>query len=68
VQNQLNQVAEFRLDVQGTSGTLEGIITSDAFRVPTTVAQYGSSLYLPNARFGTPPTPTTDYDAVRVDR
>lgn len=68
VQNQLNQIAEFRLDVQGTSGTLESIITSDAFRVPTTVAQYGSSLYLPNARFGTPPTPTTDYDAVRVDR
>ncbi|TQK19613.1 hypothetical protein FBY40_2117 [Microbacterium sp. SLBN-154] len=68
VQNRLNQVAEFRLDVQGTSGTLENIITSEAFRVPTTVASYRQDLYLPNARFGTPPTPTTDYDAVRVDR
>ncbi|WP_322409058.1 hypothetical protein [Microbacterium invictum] len=68
VQNRLNQVAEFRLDVQGRSGTLENVITSDAFRVPTTVAAYRQDLYLPNARFGTPPTPTTDYDAVRVDR
>lgn len=68
VQNRLNQMAAFRLDVQGTSGRLEDIITSAAFRVPTTVAAYRQDLYLPNARFGTPPTPTTDYDAVRVDR
>lgn len=59
VQNRLNQVAAFRLDVQGTSGTLEDIITSAAFRVPTTVAAYRQDLSLPNARFGTPPTPTT---------
>lgn len=68
VQNQLNRVAVITLDAQGTSGTLVDTLTSEAFRVPTTVARYGNGLFLPNARFGTPPTPTTDYDAVRVDR
>ena len=68
VQNQLNLVAEIRLDAQGTSGALVAKLTNPEFDVPTTVAAYANSLYLPNARFSTPPTPATDYDANRIDR
>jgi hypothetical protein len=44
------------------------VLTSPAFQVPTTVARYADSLFLPNARFGTPPTPDTEYSVVRIDR
>lgn len=68
VQNQLNTVAVVHLSPDGTSGTLVDQITSPAFQVPTTVARFGNDLFLPNARFGTPPTPDTEYSVVRVDR
>jgi sugar lactone lactonase YvrE len=63
VQNQLNQVAVIRLDPAGTSGTVKQRVTDPRFDVPTTVARFGALLYLPNARFSTPPTPTTTYSA-----
>ncbi len=63
VQNQLNQVAVIRLDPTGTSGTVKARVTDPRFDVPTTVARFGSLLYLPNARFSTPPTPDTTYSA-----
>ena len=66
VQNQLNRVAVLRLDRAGRTGSLVGTITSPNFDVPTTVARHGRSLYLPNARFTTPPTPATTYSATRV--
>lgn len=68
VQNRLNQVAVVRLDSTGTSGTVTERLTDPRFDVPTTVAQFGGRLYLPNARFDTPPTPTTEYAAVAVSR
>jgi len=68
VQNFSNTVAVVRLAADGTSGTLVDQLTSPEFDVPTTVAAYGSSLFLPNARFTTPPTPDTEYDVVRIDR
>lgn len=68
VQNQLNTVAVVRLDPQGTSGTVVDRLTDPDFAVPTTIARFGSGLYLPNARFGTPPTPDTEYDVVRIGR
>ena len=68
VQNLLNQVAVIKLNAAGTSGTLVDTLTSDDFDVPTTVAALGNSLYLPNARFTTPPTPTTQYSITRIDR
>ena len=68
VQNQLNEVAVIHLDAAGTSGELVDELTDTDFRVPTTVARFGDSLFLPNARFGTPPTPDTEYDVVRIDR
>jgi sugar lactone lactonase YvrE len=68
VQNRLNQVAVIRLDSSGISGTLVDTLTSEDFDVPTTVAAYGSDLFLPNARFGSQPVFGTDDDVVRIDR
>ncbi|HEX2084918.1 MAG TPA: hypothetical protein VHF89_04495 [Solirubrobacteraceae bacterium] len=66
VQNRLNKVAVVRLARGFRSGVIEREITHPAFDVPTTVARLGSSLYLPNARFGTPPSPDNEYAVVRV--
>ncbi len=66
VQNRLNQIAVLRLDKRGTSAELADTITSANFDVPTTVARWGDRLYLPNARFTTPPTPDTTYTVVQV--
>jgi sugar lactone lactonase YvrE len=66
VQNQLNQVAVIELNPSLSAGTIVATITSPLFRVPTTIAGFGDSLYVVNARFGTSPTPDTDYDVVRV--
>ncbi|MGH9211192.1 MAG: SMP-30/gluconolactonase/LRE family protein [Acidimicrobiales bacterium] len=68
VQNQLNQLAVVRLNRSGTSGHVVERVTDPRFDVPTTVAAFGHRLYLPNARFTTPPTPTTPYDAVAIRR
>jgi sugar lactone lactonase YvrE len=63
VQNVNNVVTVIRLNPAGTSGTLKTRVTDPRFDVPTTLARFGSLLYLPNARFTTPPTPTTPYSA-----
>ena len=66
VQNRLNRIAVVQLSDGATSGTIERTITNPAFRVPTTIARQRGDLFVVNARFGTPATPTTDYDIVRV--
>ena len=48
------------------AGTIVRTITSPLFHVPTTIARFGSDLDVVNARFGTPPTPDTEYEVVRV--
>jgi sugar lactone lactonase YvrE len=68
VQNRLNQIAVVRLNHDLTAGTIVETITSPLFRVPTTIAQFGRYLYAVNARFGTTPTPDTEYEVVRVPR
>ncbi|TCO33468.1 sugar lactone lactonase YvrE [Kribbella steppae] len=68
VQNRLNNIAVLKLNPSGTTGHLVDNITSPAFDVPTTAAAFGSRLYLPNARFTTPPTPTTPYWVTAVKR
>jgi len=68
VQNQLNTVAVIRLNAAGISGELIDRYTDPDFQVPTTIARFGNGLYLPNARFGTPPAPDTPYSVVRIDR
>ncbi len=75
VRNFLNQIAVVTLDRSLTSGDVTRTISSDLFRVPTTVAKFGESLYLVNGRFdvalpplfGVPPV-SIDYDVVRVSR
>jgi hypothetical protein len=68
VQNRSNQIAVVRLDRQFGSGRVVRTITHPDFDVPTTVARKRGDLYLPNARFTTPPMPDTDYWVTRVDR
>lgn len=54
----------FKINADGTSGELLRVLTSEdldesvTFDVPTTVARFGNSLYLPNARFGTVSDPS----------
>ncbi len=68
VQNRDNKVAVFELNAAGTAGTLVETLTDPRFDVPTTVAVFGPRLYLPNARFTTPPTPDTVYTANAIRR
>ena len=73
VQNFPNTVAVVKLQPDLTSGRIVDTIKSDLFRVPTTAARFGSSLYLVNARFDVAPPPllggpplSIDYDVVKV--
>jgi sugar lactone lactonase YvrE len=66
VQNRLNTIAVIRLSRDAASGQIVNRLTDPRFDVPTTVASYGHRLYLPNARFTTPPTPDTPYTVVAV--
>jgi sugar lactone lactonase YvrE len=68
VQNQLNTVAAVSLNRSGTRGRVVQRVTDPRFDVPTTVAVFGRKLYLPNARFSTPPEPTTTYTANAIPR
>lgn len=65
VQNQLNQIAVVDLDPSFTSGTVRiETLTSPEFRIPTTAASFGSTIYAVNARFGdfTPGVPSPDLE------
>ncbi|MET7421965.1 superoxide dismutase [Dactylosporangium sp. NPDC005555] len=66
VQNRANLLTSVKLSKDGRTGTLIASVTDPRFDVPTTVARFGDRLYLPNARFTTPPTPTTPYTVVAV--
>jgi hypothetical protein len=66
VENFANRVAQVELSGSLARGTVVGYLTSPNFDVPTTVARFGRALYLVNAKFGTPVTPDTPYEIVRV--
>jgi hypothetical protein len=68
VQNFSNQVTALRLSPDLSSATVEGVITSGDFEIPTTVARDGSRLAIVNAKFDTgfPPT-ATSFEVVVVD-
>ncbi len=68
VRNFLNEVAVVKLRHHATRGRLVRTLTSPEFDVPTTVASYRGSLFLPNARFTTPGTPDTEYWLTRVSK
>ncbi|HEU5472959.1 MAG TPA: hypothetical protein VFV67_20125 [Actinophytocola sp.] len=61
VQGFMNQVTEWRLSTDLSSGTLVETITDPLFGVPTTAAKFGSRLALVNSHFDTgfPPTSPT---------
>ena len=74
VQNFANSIARVRLSPDLTNGRVVEVITSDLFRVPTTLARHGSTLAVVNGRFdlGFPPPfgpgapPGTDFDVVQI--
>ena len=68
VQNQLNVIATISLAPNLGSGRVVRRISSPDFDVPTTIAEQGSRLYAVNARFNTPPTPTTEYWITKVTK
>jgi hypothetical protein len=69
VQNRMNKIAVVRLtNFDLDEGEVVDTITDSDFRVPTTIASFGDSLYAVNARFDTTPTPDTEYEVVRVSR
>jgi sugar lactone lactonase YvrE len=68
VRNQLNLVAVVELAPDLTSGVVVRELAPDDVDVPTTMARFGSSLYLVNARFrpeGVPPPP--EFWVTRID-
>jgi sugar lactone lactonase YvrE len=68
VQNPLNVIAKIGLAANLRSGRVLRRISSTEFDVPTTVADLGTRLYAVNARFGTAPTPSTDYWVTQVGK
>lgn len=68
VQNALNQVAVFKLSSDLSSAELQEVISLPDSESPTTADLHGNSLYLVDARFNTPPLPTTRYEVTRVDK
>ena len=66
VRNQLNLVATLRLGAGLRSAALVDEFTSADFSVPTTATLSAGRLWAVNARFGTPPTPDTEYWITRV--
>lgn len=65
VQNQDNQIAVIDLSPDLSSGKLINTITDSDFVVPTTVAEFGNSLYAVNAKFG---TSATQFEVVEVSK
>lgn len=68
VQNILNQIAVVELNSDSSAGEIVTTITNPSFRIPTTVARFGSTLCVVNARFDAPPTPDTEYEVVCVPK
>jgi sugar lactone lactonase YvrE len=68
VQNLNNQVTELRLSPDLSSATVERVITSPLFEVPTAVARHGNRLAIVNAKFDLGfPSAATSFDVVVID-
>jgi sugar lactone lactonase YvrE len=68
VQNRLNTLAVLTISEDGSQAEITDRLTDARFDVPTTVAASGSTLFLPNARFGIEATPDTEYSAVAIPK
>jgi sugar lactone lactonase YvrE len=67
VRNQVNLVAVIRLNWRLTSGRVLGELTAPGrLDIPSTAAFSLGRLWAVNARFSTPPTPTTEYWITRL--
>jgi sugar lactone lactonase YvrE len=66
VRNQLNLVAVLHLSKNLLRARSAGEITSTGLDIPTTATKTLGALWVVNARFSTPPTPTTDYWITRL--
>jgi sugar lactone lactonase YvrE len=67
VRNRLNEIAVVKLSSNLESATLVETLTDPDFRVPTTVASFGHTLYAVNARFGSGDPTELPYEIVKVD-
>lgn len=67
VRNRSNEIVELKMSPDFLSATHVDTLTDPDFDVPTTIAMQGSRLYAVNARFATPPSPTTEHDIVLVN-
>lgn len=67
VQNS-RDIAVVNLNHDLTSGAIERTIDDPDFRAPSTMASFGDSLYVVNARFDTTPGPNVDYDIVKAPK
>jgi hypothetical protein len=68
VRNFLNTIDVVRLAANLVSGTVVDTITSPSLDIPSTVALQAGRLWAINARFTTPPTPSTPYWITRLER
>ncbi|MES9541599.1 superoxide dismutase [Actinomadura sp. NPDC000600] len=69
VQNRLDTVAVLKLNAAGTDGRVVRRVKDARLALPTTVAAFGSRLYLLNIQFfATGPTPGVSYNAVAIPR
>lgn len=68
VQNFLNQIAVVHLSSDLSNGVVDDPIISPEFMIPTTVAEFGNTLYAVNARFDVAPGPLVEYDVVAVTK
>lgn len=67
VQNFINQVGVVELSPDLASGDVVETITSDLFRVPTTGAMFGNTLYVVNARFDVAFPPSLGGELVSIE-
>ncbi|ALG08307.1 SMP-30/gluconolactonase/LRE family protein [Kibdelosporangium phytohabitans] len=68
VQNRVNLFTKLELSRDASAARVVTQLTDPRFDVPATVAAWGNRFYLVNGRFSTPPTPTTTYDAIALDK
>jgi len=72
VQGPFNQVSVVRLSPDYTSGVIERVITDADLAFPSTIGEFGGSLYAVNARFDVAPppapAPNVAFQVVRLPR
>jgi hypothetical protein len=66
VQNRDNAITKLQLDKEVDDASVLSRTKDARFDVPTTIAEWNGTFYLPDARFTTTATPDTTYSAVSV--